>query len=77
MDLYWKLSHARNTHHSILTVHVLSTAVVISGCQHVGELLMVTIDVVNMDRCDCKTAASTHNHSVLQINGAGLAARHR
>ena len=77
MDLYWKLSHARNTHHSILTVHVLSTAVVISGCQHVGELLMVTMDVVNMDRCDCKTAASTHNHSVLQINGAGLAARHR
>ena len=38
---------------------------------------MVTIDVVNMDRCDCNTAASTHNHSVLQINGAGLAARHR
>ena len=70
------------THHSILTIHIVSTSMVPSGCCHVGELLLGSGDVVNLDSGDglrpsvllIPSIPSAHHHCVLQLNSAGIAA---
>ena len=38
-----------NTYNSVLTVHVVSAGVVISGCLKAGKLLLGTLTIVHLD----------------------------
>ena len=62
----------QNTHYSILTVHKVSTSVVNSGCQQIGELLLVAVLIVNInspgDGHTSTTSTSKHQY-VLQLDG--------
>ena len=53
-----------NTYNSVLTVHVVSAGVVISGCLKVGELLLGAGEGVLLDSGD-RTIASSHHDPVL------------
>ena len=63
-----------NTYSSALTVHIVSAGVVISGCRHVGELLLGSLTGVHLDCGDSTTIpASSHHDPVLKFNGASTA----
>ena len=62
------------THHSVFTIHEVTTGVVLSAWQHVGELLLGARYVVNLDGGDTKVASGHHN-CVLQLNSAARATK--
>ena len=75
--MHYALSHSRCTHHSILTIHKVSTGVVMSGCHQAGELLLGSGDIVNLDTsvvAEASIPLSGHHHCVLQLDGTGPAA---
>ena len=61
-----------NTYNSVLTVHVVSAGVVISGCLKAGELLLGAREGVHLD-CGPGPAASSHHDPVLEFNGTSIA----
>ena len=62
------------TYNSVLTVHVVSAGVPISGCRHVGELLLGAGEGVHLDSGERRvTPASSHHNPVLEFNGTSIA----
>ena len=60
-----------NTYNSVLSVQVVSAGVKLSGCHHVGELLLGTRDRVHV-HLDT-TSPSSHHDPVLEFNGTSVA----
>ena len=57
----------KNTHNSIITVHIVSASMAASGCQEVWELLLGSIIIVHLDGGqvgDTDIPASSHHHTV-------------
>ena len=61
-----------NTYNSVLTVHVVSAGVVISGCLKVGELLLGSREGVHLDS-GWGVHPSSHHDPVLEVNGTSTA----
>ena len=61
-----------NTYSSALTVHIVSAGVVISGCRHVGELLLGAREGVLLDS-GLGEQPSSHHDPVLKFNGTSSA----
>ena len=64
-----------NTYNSVLTVHVVSAGVAISGCLKVGELLLGAREGVLLDSGDSREVipASSHHDPVLEFYGTSPA----
>ena len=61
-----------NTYNSVLTVQVVSAGVFLSGCRHVGKLLLGAGDVVHLDSGP-GVDSSSHHDPVLKFNGTRTA----
>ena len=62
---------AISSYFSVLTVHIVSAGVPISGCLKAVELLLGSGDVVNLDSGDVVriVPTSSHHNPVLEFNG--------
>ena len=61
-----------NTYNSVLTIQVVSTGMVTSGCLKAGELLQGALAGVHLDSAD-RTIPSSHHDPILEFNGASIA----